>query len=111
MIIGRTCKRCERCCLMKLMQSSNERNLKSFDFGLAITEQAVRDQTDLPRGRIESELVSPCAKSFQNSRLPCFQLDVRHCRKPGVQNTLKIEDLLEMPGLEPGRERLLTHVE
>src|SRR6516162_1241866 len=99
MTIGRTSMRCERCCNSNFAQSNKRRKLESFDLRLAIAEQAIRHQPDLPWRSIETELVPPGAEGFKDAGLPRLQFDIGDSREACIQNPFEVEDLFKVTRL------------
>src|SRR5437870_1581479 len=111
MIIGRTLTRWRCCWTSSFAESRSVLKLKTFDLRLAIPEQAIRDESNFPRRDVESEVVSPRPECLKKHGLPAFQLDIRNRREARIEHALEIEDLLEVTGFEPWRQRLFSHVE
>src|SRR4051794_28939994 len=102
-MIGRTLSRWRCCWTSSRAESRSVLKLEPFNLRLAIPEQTIGNEADFPGRYVKSEFVSPGAEGFKQGRLPALELDIRHRGKTRIENSLEVEDLLEVLGFEPGR--------
>src|SRR5437016_5948574 len=74
-------------------------------------EQPIRNEADLPRRRVKTQLVAPGAERFQNCSLPALQFDIRRRGKSRIEHAFEIHDAFHVPRLQPRRVRILPEIE
>ncbi len=84
---------------------------ETFDFRLAIPEQAIRHESNFIRRFVKARHVAPAAERLQSQNLPGFQFDVGYGRVTRIKNSFEVHDPLDVFAFQPGRARVLAQIE